>query len=93
MILEAILNALKSLIKSVFSWVDIPSMSDYGDGFETAVNFINQILETSQSLINLFLPWDIVRFGIPILLVVMNFEKLYQAVMWVLKKIPMLGIK
>lgn len=93
MILEAILNALKSLIMGVFSWVNIPSMSDYGDGFDTAIAFINQILESSQSLINLFLPWDIVRFGVPVLLIVLNFEHLYSFVMWVLKKIPMLGIE
>lgn len=93
MIIESILNALKSVIFAVFSWLDLPNLSDYGDGFENGIEFIDIMLGYAQNLINLFLPWDIVRFGLPIVLVVMNFEHIYDFIMWILRKIPMLNIK
>lgn len=93
MVVEGILNALKSVIFTLFSWIDLPNMSDYGTGFEDAFALIGDMLESSQCIINLFLPWNIVKFGLPIVIVVMNFEHIYNFVMWVIKKIPMLGIK
>lgn len=93
MILESILNALKRVIFAIFSWLDLPNMADYGTGFQEAFDLITDMLDSSKNLINLFLPWDIVRFGLPILIVVMNFEKVYNFIMWVVRKIPMLNIK
>ncbi len=93
MILEGILNALKKVIFTLFSWIDLPNMADYGTGFEDAFALIGDMLESSQGIINLFLPWSIVKFGLPIVIVVMNFEHIYNFVMWIVKKIPMLGIK
>lgn len=93
MILESILNLFKDAIFGIFYWIDLPNMADYGTGFQDAFDLISDMLESSKSLINLFLPWDIVRFGIPIVIVVMNFEHIYNFIMWVIKKIPMLGIK
>ena len=93
MILEGILNALKKVIFAIFSWIDLPNMSDYGTGFQDAFDLIGDMLESSQGIINLFLPWSIVKFGLPIVIVVMNFEHVYNFVMWVVRKIPMLGIK
>lgn len=93
MIVEGILNALKSVIFGLFSWIDLPNSADYGDGFYDALELLADILISSQGIINLFLPWEIVKFGFPIIIVVMNFEHIYYFVMWVIKKIPMLGIK
>lgn len=93
MILEAILNMLKSVVFALFSWLDLPNMTDYGSGFQDAFDLITEMLESSKSIINLFLPWQIVVFGLPIIIVVMNFEHIYNFIMWVVKKIPMLGIK
>ena len=93
MILEGILNALKKVIFALFSWIDLPNMADYGTGFDDAFALISDMLESSQGIINLFLPWNIVKFGLPIVIVVINFEHIYHFIMWVVRKIPMLGIK
>lgn len=93
MILEGILNALKKVIFALFSWMDLPNMSDYGTGFDDAFALIGDMLESSQGIINLFLPWNIVKFGLPIVIIVINFEHIYHFIMWVVRKIPMLGIK
>lgn len=90
MIIESVLNALKAVITSVFSWINIPGI---GKDFETAMSYIDLLFQNAQSLINLFLPWKIVTFGIPIIIIVENFEHIYHFVIWILKKIPMLGIE
>ncbi|MBQ8029554.1 MAG: hypothetical protein IJ262_09165 [Clostridia bacterium] len=90
MILEAILNSLKTVLKGVLGWINIPAL---GEEFEEAVGFFDTLLDSAQDLINLFLPWDIVRFGMPLIIIVTNFEHLYDFVMWILKKIPVINIK
>lgn len=93
MIIESILNALKTVIFALFSWLDLPNMSDYGSELDNVISTIDEMLNSAATLINLFLPWDIVRFGLPIVIVVMNFEHIYDFVMWIVRKIPMLNIK
>lgn len=93
MIIEAIFNALKTVIFSLFSWIDLPNMSDYGTGFDEAFNMFGEMLESTKGIINLFLPWGIVKFGLPILIIVLSFEHIYHFVMWVIKKLPFLGIE
>lgn len=89
MIIESIINMFISLFKSIFQHFNIPSLSDY----DIDLSLISEFLNSSQSLINLFLPWSLVKFGLPILLVVLNIEHIYDFTMWVLRKIPMLGIE
>ena len=93
MVVEGILNALKTVIFALFSWLDLPNLSDYTSGFEDTLYLIVDMLYSSRSIINLFLPWDIVKFGFPIIIVVINFEHVYHFVMWIIKKIPMIGVK
>ncbi len=93
MIIESILTLLQNVIFALFSWIDLPNLGDYLDGFNEAFLFIQEMMSSCKSLINLFFPWDIVRFGFPIILIVMNFEHIYYFLMWILKKIPMLNIK
>lgn len=97
MIIEAILNALKGVIFTLFSWLNFPSLaeinSDAAENINAAFTFINEMMFNARTLINLFLPWDIVRFGLPIIIVIMNMEHIYHFIMWVVRKIPMLNVK
>lgn len=90
MIIESILNALKTVITTLFSWINIPGI---GEDFETAIEFVDVLFQNAKSMINLFLPWQIVTFGIPLIIIIVNFERIYNFIMWILKKIPMLGIE
>lgn len=89
MIVESIINVIFALIRIPFSLLSIPSLSDY----DVDLSLINEFLNSSKSLINLFLPWDLVRFGLPILIVVLNSEYIYFLILWILRKIPMIGIE
>ena len=97
MVIESIINLLKKVIFALFSWLNIPSLSEINPeaatNVESAFAFIDSMLENARALINLFLPWDIVRFGLPIVIIVMNAEHIYHFIMWIARKIPMLNIK
>lgn len=90
MIIESLLNAIFSLFDTVFSVINIPSMPDGMP--EQITNFLADLLSYASSLISLFIPWSQVRVFFPILIVILASEEIYKLVMWVLRKIPMLGI-
>lgn len=97
MIVESVLTVFKKIIFALFSWLDIPSLIEINEdaavNIGNAFSFIDNMLENARALINLFLPWDIVRFGLPIVIIVMNAEHIYHFIMWIARKIPMLNIK
>lgn len=93
MVIESILNALQSIIFTVFSWLDLPNLSDYGLDIDQAVSTITDLINMTKSVIDLLLPWNLVRVCLPIVVAVSNIDRLYAFAMWILRKIPMLGIK
>lgn len=90
MIIETLLNAIFSIFEKVFSVINIPGMPDGMS--EQVVSFFSDALNYAGSLISLFIPWSQVKVFFPILIVILSSEEIYKLVMWVLKKIPMLGI-
>lgn len=91
MVVMGFLKAVLGALKALFSWINLPAFDD--ETFNNVLMFLDTLFTNAQELINLFLPWDIVRFGIPVVIIVVNFEHIYDLVMWVLRKIPMLGIE
>lgn len=93
MIIKAIMNALQTVIFTVFSWLNLPNLSDYGLDINAARNTILEILNMTKSVIDMLLPWNIVTVCLPIVIAVSNADKIYKFIMWILRKIPMLGIQ
>lgn len=90
MIIEALLNGIYIVLSNVFSNFNIP---DIPDGMtEQILSFFSDTLSYAGSLISLFIPWSQVKIFFPILIVILAVEEIYKLVMWVLRKIPMLGI-
>lgn len=90
MILEVILNLVKVLLTFCFSWINLPAVPD------TITLGINQFLDlifNNLTLLGFFIRPLTFQIAIPLLLVIVNFERLYHLTMWILHKIPMLSIK
>lgn len=90
MIIEALLNVVYSIFSVLLSPFDI-------DGFETGTietfqEVLDTMFDTTENFINLILPWNVVHYGLQIVLAVIAFTDLYHVTMWILRKIPMLGI-
>lgn len=90
MIIEALLNAIYAVLNVAFTPINIPGMPDGMS--EQITGFFNDTLNYAGSLISLFIPWSQVKIFFPILIVILSAEEIYKLVMWVLRKIPMLGI-
>lgn len=90
MILENLLNILLSSIEVILSILpDIPSLPD--ELLSSAYSFIDLIFD-NVGLLGLFIPISTIKVVVPLLLVIVNFDKIYKLTMWVLNKIPKLDI-
>lgn len=90
MILEALLNIIKVLLQVVFGWINIPGFP------EELTNSINTFLELifgNLSLLGFFIRPITLTVGIPVLIILINFEQVYKLTMWILKKVPFLGVE
>lgn len=91
MIIEGLVNILVMSIQAVLSL--LPSLPDLpADLIEGANGFINLIFD-NVGLLGLFVPIATIKIVVPLILVIVNFDKIYRLVIWVLKKIPIIGIK
>lgn len=90
MILESVFNLFFSAIKLIFAWIDLP---DLPGQVETYITLLFDYMEAGMGFVYLFIDMDLAKVMLPFVVVVANFDKVYKLVMFVLRKIPFLGIK
>lgn len=89
MIIEGLMNLVYKLISIVLTPINISSFPEGTD--EAVTDFLDLLFNNSQTIIGLFIP----SIAFTLLLIVMGIEIAihgYRFIMWVLRKIPMLGI-
>lgn len=59
----------------------------------TLVNKLLKYMQVGTGVLNFFVPFDIIRPAIDVFLAVWAVEHAYNLVLWVLRKVPLLGIK
>ncbi len=90
MIFKTIIDALVAVIKAALSFINLPQVpNEIKSGFE----WLFSQLQNAVLLIDFFVPWRLIQVLIPLLLLVINLDKVYNFIMWILRKIPMLSIK
>ena len=90
MILENLLNILLSSIEVILSLLSyLPSLPD--ELLSSAYSFIDLIFD-NVGLLGLFIPISTIKVVVPLVLVIVNFDKIYKLTLWVLNKIPKLDI-
>lgn len=90
MIIEAILNLFKTLLYACFSWINLP---DFPSELVNTIDTFLDLIFNNLTLLGFFVRPITLQIAIPILIILLNFEYLYKLTMWILRKIPMLGIK
>lgn len=89
MIIQLILNLLKTLLFSVFSWINLPQ---FPEGLTNSLNSFIDLIFDNLNLLGFFIRPATLTIVIPVLIILINFDKVYKLTMWILKKIPMLNI-
>mgnify|MGYP004705263479 FL=1 len=89
MVVEAIINALSGLFLALLSVIDIPDMPE---SIQSAVATVTQYLGAGYGVLSNFVDMSIVG---PLLLAVVVIDAAYHVylfVMWILRKLPFLGM-
>ena len=90
MILEALLNLIKTLLNVVFGWISLPP---FPVELTNSVDSFLRLIFDNLSLLGFFIRPLTLTIAIPVLIILLNFEQVYKLVMWIVRKIPFLGIK
>lgn len=90
MIIKLLFEMVIGLLDIVFGWVSFPPMPE---AISSALEIVVQAVQSAMGFIWLIVPRELVLVILPIVLIVENFDQLYSIVMWILKKIPFLGMK
>lgn len=90
MIIKLILELLYTLITAVFGLLpSIPSL----DGLTGSIDRVMGVIFDNLQLLGCFVRPGTIIAIVPVFLVIYNFEYIYKVTMWILKKIPMLGMQ
>ena len=90
MIIKGLLELIFSLLKIVFSPVSLPKLP-------SSVNYyLNQFIEWILGGYNLlcsFIDMNTAKVLIPIVIVIANLDRIWSFIMFILRKIPFIGIE
>lgn len=90
MILEALLNLIQLLLNVVFGWINIPQ---FPSELTSSVDSFLDLIFENLSLLGFFIRPITLTVAIPLLIILLNFDKIYKLAMYIIRKIPFLGIK
>lgn len=63
------------------------------DSFNNVVDMLIDFVDGGICVVNCFLDLNFIRVAIPIWLAIASVDKIYHIIMWILRKIPFLGIE
>ena len=90
MIIEGLLNLFVGLLEVVFSWVNVPELPA---SVTAVIDEFFDILAGSVGLLSIFIDFNMVRLLLPVLVIVINFDEAWKLTMFILRKIPFLGMQ
>ena len=92
MIIEWLIRGGVSILDVIFSLLGV--LPEFSEEVTNAIDtYFNLIFNNGIGLLGIFIDIDFVKVMIPIVIATINTDNIYNIIMWVLKKIPMLNIK
>lgn len=90
MIVERLIDPLILFLwKTVAVIPDIPKVPEQLS--KSITSFFDLIFDNS-GLVGFFVPVDLIKIALPVALVIVNFEHIYKLFIWIINKIPFIGI-
>lgn len=78
----------------IFSVLNIiPNLPNLPSEIIESMNKFLDLIFGSVELLGIFVPVILIKAAVPIVILIINFDKVYKAILWVLKKIPVFGVK
>lgn len=90
MIVSSVMNLIKAVLTTVFGV--LPNIPNFATGLQNSINSVLDTIFDNLSLFGVFIRPTSIKLIVPILIVILNFERIYKVTMWIIKKIPFFGI-
>lgn len=90
MIIKGIFELVYNLLELVLTPINIPALPG---GIQSIADRLLSILTSSVGLLCLFVRSSTLKLLIPAVLIIINVEHIYDGIMWILKKLPFVGIE
>lgn len=90
MIIKGLFELVFGLLQIVFAPINLP---DLPYGIQYVLDELQSVMIGALGLFGIFVDLDVVRWLIPVVLVIVNLDKVWNLIMFVLRKIPFLGIE
>ena len=71
----------------IFSFFSIPK---YPEQLITSLNYILDVIFDNLELLDIFIRIDTIKVVVPILIALVNLDKIYSIIIWFINKIPFL---
>ena len=91
MLVEALFTVGKWLLTALFSLLDL--LPDFPESLVSSLNRFFDLIFGNMSVLGFFVPLDTLKVLIPLTIAVIKFEDIYTFFMWIIKKIPFIGVK
>ena len=89
LIVESVLNLFADALKVIFQWINLPQVPS---NIQAVIDQFFEYLRSGMGFVYIFFDMSLVKILLPLLIAVINFDKVYKLVMFVLRKIPFLGV-
>lgn len=90
MIIKGLFELIFVLLNVVFAPINLPQLPT---AMQDIVNSLIDIMLGSFGMLLWFVDIEVLRFLIPVAIVIANFERVWNLIMFILRKIPFLGIE
>ena len=89
MILEGLLTVVKFLITTLFGVINIPGLPE---GIQNSIDYFFDLLFGGVQFLGFIVHWLVVKVLRPLLLAILVAENAYYVIMWIIRKLPFLGM-
>lgn len=89
MILQWFAEMFYKLFTALLSWINLPSIADNLDDVQ---ELFDMIVSNGAAIYRFFVPGSVISVGCVLFLSITGFKYGYYLVLWILKKIPAVGI-
>lgn len=90
MIIKGLFNLVLGLLKIIFAPINLPQLPD---GIQSILDRLLEVLLSAVGLLEVFVRPQTLLVVVPLLIIIYNFEHVWNGIIFILKKIPFLGIE
>ena len=90
MIIEGLFELIFSLFEIIFSFIELPALPVQ---IQNVIDRAMSYMLGGIGFLKVFIDFNFLGMLVPIVIIIINLDKIWKLVMFILRKIPFLGIK